>query len=484
MEFEPVIGLEVHAELLTRSKMFCGCEVSDTTSTSPNIHVCEICGGFPGSLPAINVRAVEYALRVALALNCDIARTSLFARKNYFYPDLPKGFQISQYELPLAQNGWLHIGGSGDQEQIGVRRVHLEEDTGKLIHVEDYSLIDYNRSGVPLLEIVSEPDMHSVEAAKRYAHSLRSLLKYLGVNSGDMQKGVIRFEANVSLRVLGTAELGVRTEIKNLNSFRALERSITFEIERQRDILERGGDVLQETVGWDENREVTVSQRGKEEAHDYRYFPEPDLPPLVIESEWVDAIRSQLPELPYAKRERFIAAYSLPRETADLLTQDPDLATYFEDALSASSSPPDKVSNWLTGELFALANQASLPVHKSLVSPEYLADVVDLVAAGEVNPGGGKRILAEVFETGDPPQEILKRGEYSQVEDLSEIDALIARTLNANPDLVKEYLAGKSGLSNWFFGQVMQATGGRANPGLLRERLFAALEEREDRHRS
>jgi aspartyl-tRNA(Asn)/glutamyl-tRNA(Gln) amidotransferase subunit B len=484
MVFEPVIGLEVHAELLTRSKMFCGCAVSDTTSTPPNTHVCEICAGFPGSLPVINARALEYALRVALALHCEIAATSVFARKNYFYPDLPKGFQISQYELPLATGGWLHVDADGKQERVGIRRVHLEEDTGKLTHTGDYSLIDYNRSGVPLLEIVSEPDMRSVEAAKRYAHSLRSILIYLGVNSGDMQKGVIRFEANVSLRERGAETLGVRTEIKNLNSFRALERSIAFEIDRQRQVLERGEGVIQETVGWDENREVTISQRGKEEAHDYRYFPEPDLPPLVVDRDRVEQIRSHLPELPTAKRDRFMDSYSLNHATAYLLTQDPQLATYFEDTLAAASSPPDKVSNWLTGELFALSNQASMPVHQSRVSPAYLAEVVDLVEDGKINPGSGKRILAEVFETGDPPSEILKRGHFSQVEDLSALDTLIAETLDANPNLVAEYLSGKSGLANWFFGQVMQATGGRANPQILRARLFAALEEREDRHRS
>jgi aspartyl-tRNA(Asn)/glutamyl-tRNA(Gln) amidotransferase subunit B len=482
MPFEPVIGLEVHAELLTRSKMFCSCEVADTTLSEPNTHVCEVCLGLPGSLPVINSRAVEYAIRVALALNCDVAETSVFARKNYFYPDLPKGYQISQYELPLARDGWLAVDVGGAPQRVRIRRVHLEEDTGKLTHHGEYSLVDFNRSGVPLLEIVSEPDMHSLDAVRAYATGLRSLLRYLEVNSGDMQKGVIRFEANVSLRRLGSERLGVRTEIKNLNSFRALERSVSFEIARQGHVLSQGGAVVQETVGWDERREVTVPQRGKEEAHDYRYLPEPDLPPLVVRPEWVRQIQSQLPELPAAKRERFVSTYALAPDTADVLTQDRPLSDYFERAARVSDSAPEKIANWLTGELFALSNQASLPVHQSPVSPDYLAQVVDWVESGQINAVGGKEILGQVFETGRPPDEILRSGEFSQVEDLSSIDQLIAEILERNPDLVQEYLGGKEGIANWFFGQVMKATGGRANPQVLRERLFAALEEKEDRH--
>ncbi len=482
MMFEPVIGLEVHAELLTRSKMFCSCEVADTTLSEPNTHVCEVCLGLPGSLPVINSRAVEYAIRVALALNCDVSETSVFARKNYFYPDLPKGYQISQYELPVAHDGWLSVDVNGNSKRVRIRRVHLEEDTGKLTHYGEYSLVDYNRSGVPLLEIVSEPDLHSLEAVRAYATSLRSLLRYLEVNSGDMQKGVIRFEANVSLRRIGSEQLGVRTEIKNLNSFRALDRSVSFEIGRQSRVLSQGGAVVQETVGWDEGREVTVPQRGKEEAHDYRYFPEPDLPPLVVRPEWIRQIQSQLPELPAAKRERFISGYGLAPEAAEVLTQDPPLSDYFERTVCASDSTPEKIANWLTGELFALSNQAAVPVHQSPVSPGYLAQVVDWVESGQINAASGKEILGRVFETGHPPDEILRAGDFSQVDDLSSIDQLIAETLKENPDLVQEYLDGKEGIANWFFGQVMKATGGRANPQVLRKRLYAALGEKEDRH--
>ncbi|TLN28073.1 Asp-tRNA(Asn)/Glu-tRNA(Gln) amidotransferase subunit GatB, partial [bacterium] len=313
MNYEPVIGLEVHAEMLTRSKMFCGCPVVDSTRAEANVAVCPVCAGMPGVLPVVNRQAVEYALRVALALECSVANSSLFERKNYFYPDLPKGYQISQYEYPLAERGRLVIDTSAGERLIRVRRVHLEEDAGKLTHIEKdgehYSLVDLNRAGVALLEIVSEPDMHSMEEARAYAEGLRAILRALGVNSGDMEKGVIRFEANISIRPAGSTGLGTRTEVKNLNSFRALERSITYEIERQSALLDAGGRVDQETLGWDEPNNRTNSQRSKEEAHDYRYFPEPDLPPLVVEPEWVEQVRAALPELPRARAQRFVREY-------------------------------------------------------------------------------------------------------------------------------------------------------------------------------
>ena len=317
MEFEPVIGLEIHAELATQSKMFCACPVVDSTQSTPNSAVCPVCSGMPGVLPVVNRRAIEYALRVALALECEIAPLSIFARKNYFYPDLPKGYQISQYEQPLARGGRLVIQTSLGERTIRVRRVHLEEDTGKLTHISGdggaYSLIDLNRAGVPLLEIVSEPDLRSAEEVRAFATGLRAILRYLGVNSGEMQKGVMRIEPNVSVRPAGSQEFGTRTEIKNLNSFRALERSVAFEIERQSKLLNGGAPVVQQTMGWDENRQVTVPQRGKEEAHDYRYFPEPDLPPLAIDPAWLDEIRLSLPELPAEKRKRFEGDYGLER---------------------------------------------------------------------------------------------------------------------------------------------------------------------------
>ncbi|HID85678.1 MAG TPA: Asp-tRNA(Asn)/Glu-tRNA(Gln) amidotransferase subunit GatB, partial [Anaerolineales bacterium] len=362
-EYEPVIGLEVHAELQTRSKMFCACPVVDATTAEPNTAVCPVCAGMPGTLPVVNEKAVEYALRVALALECTINQTSIFARKNYFYPDLPKGYQISQYELPLARNGRLVMITSQGERTIRVRRVHLEEDTGKLTHLQTpdgrtYSLVDLNRAGVPLLEIVSEPDMHSVEEAVAYATTLRQILRYLGVNSGDMEKGVIRFEANVSVRPKGNQRLGTRTEIKNLNSFRALERAVAQEIERQIALLERGETVQQQTLGWNEAEQRLFAQRSKEEAHDYRYFPEPDLPPLVVEEAWLETVRASLPELPRAKRQRFMAQYDLPAYDAQVLTQERSVAEFFEQAVATAGEavPPKMVANWVTGEMFALWN--------------------------------------------------------------------------------------------------------------------------------
>ncbi|MEJ2014005.1 MAG: Asp-tRNA(Asn)/Glu-tRNA(Gln) amidotransferase subunit GatB, partial [Anaerolineales bacterium] len=355
---EAVIGLEVHAELLTRSKMFCGCAVVDSTVAEPNTSVCEICTGMPGTLPVINEQAVAYGLMVALALECEIPGRSVFARKNYFYPDLPKGYQISQYELPLAQNGSLLIDLPTGSKQIHIRRVHLEEDTGKLSHEADYSLVDYNRSGVPLLEIVSEPDMASLEEVKAYATSLRSLLQYLGVNSGDMEKGVIRFEANVSVRPAGSQRLNTRTEIKNLNSFRGMLRAVEYEIERQISALEAGEEIIQQTLGWDETAGVTVAQRSKEEAHDYRYFPEPDLPPLVIDRDWIRRLQAEIPELPRAKQQRYIAELKLPSYLAGVLSADRSVAEYFEAALEASPRvDPQKLANWLSVDLFSLLNE-------------------------------------------------------------------------------------------------------------------------------
>jgi aspartyl-tRNA(Asn)/glutamyl-tRNA(Gln) amidotransferase subunit B len=469
-EFVPVIGLEVHAELLTNSKMFCGCEVVDTTSAEPNTAVCEICTGMPGTLPVINERAVEYALKVALALHCEIAETSVFARKNYFYPDLPKGFQISQYELPLARNGWLPIDLGHEGKRVRIRRVHIEEDTGKLTHRGDYSLIDYNRSGVPLLEIVSEPDLASIAEVKSYATSLRSLLRYLEVNTGDMEKGVIRFEANVSVRPEASAQLGTRTEIKNLNSFRALLRAVEFEIERQSDILRSGGQVIQETVGWDENEGVTVSQRGKEEAHDYRYFPEPDLPPLRIDDAWLEEIRSNLPELPYQKRLRFIEEYDLSPYTADVLTAEREVAEFFE--LAASNDVPStKLANWITSDLFGLLNEAAISLQESKMTPEIFAELVQLVDEGTISSSTAKDILEEMFHQGGRPTAIVEQRGLAQIIDPELIGKLTREVIEENPAQTQTYLDGKSTIIQWFIGQVMHKTSGRADPQVVQQAL-------------
>ena len=399
MEFEPVIGLEVHAELRTQSKMFCSCAVVDSTSAAPNTVVCPVCSAMPGALPVVNQKAVEYGIRVALALECEVQNTSIFARKNYFYPDLPKGYQISQYEQPLAINGKLVIRTSDGERIIRVRRVHLEEDTGKLTHVErdgqSYSLVDLNRAGVPLLEMVSEPDLHSAEEACAYAESLRDILRYLGVNSGDMEKGVIRFEANVSVRPKGTTELGTRTEVKNLNSFRALERSIEYEIERQSKVIEAGGTVEQETLGWNEARGETYSQRSKEDAHDYRYFPEPDLPPLIVENSWIENIRKDLPELPRARYLRFIKDYALTEYDAARLTEEKEVADYFETAVKGlpPNIPAKTIANWMLGDLFSLMNQDNITVNQLKVRPGALAELVKIVSEGKSTNQGAKEVL-------------------------------------------------------------------------------------------
>jgi aspartyl-tRNA(Asn)/glutamyl-tRNA(Gln) amidotransferase subunit B len=483
--FEPVIGLEVHAELLTQSKMFCGCPVVDSTIAEPNTAVCEICTGMPGTLPVINERAVEFALRVALALHCNIAGTSVFARKNYFYPDLPKGYQISQYELPLARDGWLTIKTEAGEKRILIRRVHLEEDTGKLYHRDDYSLVDFNRSGVPLLEIVSEPDLRSTEETRAYATALRSLLRYLEVNSGDMEKGVMRFEANVSLRPMGSTALGTRSEIKNLNSFRTLVRAVAYEVERQSRILADGGHIVQETMGWDEARSITVPQRSKEEAHDYRYFPEPDLPPLHVDKAWTDKVRSEMPEMRDAKLDRFMTQYNLTHYTADVLTAERPTADYFESAVSSAAEvSAEKIANWITGSFFGLLNQAGIEIQESIVTPQMLADLVVIVERGEINATTAKSVLSAMFESGNPAEEIVETNGLAQLNDPHAINTLVDQVLRENQEQVELYLGGKTTVSQWLFGQVMRAAGGKANPAVVRTSLEAALRSLEDSRNS
>lgn len=482
MAYEAVIGLEVHAELQTLSKMFCGCRVVDSTQAEPNIAACPVCSGMPGALPVVNEKAVEYGLRVALALGCQINLTSIFARKNYFYPDLPKGYQISQYEMPLARNGELAIQTSQGERRIRVRRVHLEEDTGKLTHVDQpgqgYSLVDLNRAGVPLLEIVSEPDLHSAEEVRAYAAALRSLLRYLGVNSGDMQKGVLRIEPNVSVRPVGTQALGSRTEIKNLNSFRALERSVAYEIQRQSELLERGGVVVQETRGWDEGRGLTFPQRVKEGEEDYRYFPEPDLPPLVIDPVFLESLKAGLPELPAAKAQRFQADYGLSAYDSGVLIVEPAVAAYFEAAvLAAPGTPPKLLVNWITGDLFGLLNQHNLEIEAGRVSPAALAGLVEMVANGEINQVTAKGVLVEMFTAGGSAQEIVARHDLRQVSDQAAIAGWVTRVLDDNPAQVAEYLAGKEGLARWLFGQVMRLAQGKGNPQLIQQELDGQLAE-------
>jgi aspartyl-tRNA(Asn)/glutamyl-tRNA(Gln) amidotransferase subunit B len=480
MEIEAVIGLEVHAELETRSKMFCACPVVDSTQAEPNQYVCPVCAGMPGTLPVLNQRAVEFGLQVALALQCQVNMTSIFARKNYFYPDLPKGYQISQYEEPLARNGKVLILTSTGERLVHIRRVHLEEDTGKLTHIGEgrnaRSLIDLNRAGVPLLEIVTEPDLRTAEEVRIYAMSLRSILRYLGVNSGDMQKGVLRIEPNISIRPVGSKTLGTRTEIKNLNSFRALERATEYEIQRQQGLLERGLTITQETRGWDETKAATVVQRTKEEAEDYRYFPEPDLPPLVLHPRQLEALQQSLPELPLVKQQRFQAQYGLGAYDASVLVTEKAVADYFETTLTCSKSPlpPKMVANWITGELFSLLDSPG-DIETCLVSPQSLAELLTLLVKGEINQPIAKSILNEIYKNGTNPRVIVETRGLQQISDSAQITYLVKKALADNPLQVKEYLRGKETLANWFFGQVMRMASGKASPALVKDELERQL---------
>ncbi len=487
MQYEPVIGLEVHIEMLTRSKMFCACPVVDSTNAAPNTAVCPVCAGHPGTLPVINGQAVEFALRVAAALECELAPISIFARKNYFYPDLPKGYQITQYEQPLAENGKITLQTSKGEKLIRIRRVHLEEDTGKLTHVEEnghsFSLVDLNRAGVSLLEIVTEPDFRSAEQVRVYAESLRALVRYLGVNSGDLEKGVMRIEPNISVRPFGQDELGTKVEIKNLNSFRALERGVAYEINRHIELINSGGKVAQETVGWDENKQVTFSQRSKEDAHDYRYFPEPDLPPLLVSKHWMDDVRSALPELPWQRSQRFAQDYGLSATESWQLAAEKAAGEYFEAVLTSlvTSRPPNPaevrtVYAWVTGELFALMNISGTGFDTLKIQPNALAELLKMIAAGQVNQNTGKAILVTMFASSQSAAQIVSEQGLSQVSDVQMITELVSAALAENPTEVANYRAGKTTVINFLFGQVMRKAGGKANPQVLRSELERLLQ--------
>jgi aspartyl-tRNA(Asn)/glutamyl-tRNA(Gln) amidotransferase subunit B len=475
------IGLEVHAELQTNSKMFCDCPVVDLLETPPNIAVCPICAGMPGSLPVVNAQAVAYALRVALALDCTIAETSRFARKNYFYPDLPKGYQISQYAFPLAEHGVLPVHTDQGWMQIRIRRVHLEEDTAKLTHIQEesgetYSLVDLNRAGIPLLEIVSEPDLHTVEQVRAYTHALRTLLQYLEVNSGDLERGVIRFEANVSIRPTNSLELGTRVEIKNLNSFKTMTAAIEYELERQSDLLASGAKVAQETLGWDETEGTTHAQRSKEEAHDYRYFPEPDLPPLTIHPEQIEVEREGLPERPDRRLQRFMADFGLSYYQAEVLTKEKAIADYFEATLTHMPNPDAPLAaNWITGELFGLMNAQHQTIAEVRISAPSLAALLDQIQKEIINNATAKFIMMEMFTSGAAPEAIIREQGLSQISDREALVGVIDKILAAHPQEVEAFRAGKTTLKTWFFGQVMQETAGQANPAVVKELLEEKL---------
>jgi aspartyl-tRNA(Asn)/glutamyl-tRNA(Gln) amidotransferase subunit B len=481
--YETVIGLEVHAQLLTKSKMFCRCS-ADYASTPPNTHVCPVCMGMPGVLPTINQQAVEYTMMTALALNSPINPRSKFDRKNYPYPDLMKGYQISQYDEPIGLKGWLNIEVDGIKKQVGITRVHLEEDTAKLIHHpglmgDSYSVVDVNRAGVPLMEIVGEPDLRAPEEARQYLIKLRSILQYLGVSTGNMEEGSFRCDANISIRPMGTKEFGPKVEVKNMNSFRAVFRAMEFEIKRQIILAEEGKKPVQETRGWVEEDGKTVSQRSKEYAHDYRYFPEPDLPPLAIQPAWIDAVKVKLPELPEARRDRFMAQYGLPLYDANLLTESKALAEYFESCLKlgdASAAKAKAASNWLLGEFTRLMNASNTDITHAKVRPSELCHLIDLVQKGNISGTSAKTVFEAMFSSGNQADDIIKQQGLSQITDTREIETAAEQIIAANPQPVADYKAGKVQAIKFLVGQLMKATRGRANATLAQELLIKKIE--------
>ena len=487
MEYETVIGLEVHAQLLTKSKMFCSCS-ADYASAPPNTHVCPICLGMPGVLPAINRQAIEYAIMTAIALNCTIAESTRFDRKNYPYPDLMKGYQISQYDNPLSHDGWLTIEVDGESKRVGITRVHQEEDVAKLWHRTDpsgesYSLVDVNRSGVPLMEIVSEPDLRSPEEARQYLIKLHSILQYLGVSTGNMEEGSFRCDANVSIRPAGSSELLAKVEVKNMNSFKAVFRALEYEVERQHRVIEEGGQLVQETRGWVEEKGVTVSQRSKEYAHDYRYLPEPDLPPLVISRERVEEIRSRLPELPDARRDRFMSEYGLSRYDANLITASRAQADYFERCLRLSPEDTDTkknakiVANWLLGEFARLFNVTDSEISECKVEPQHLVEMLNLVDKGTLSTTMAKTVFEEMFHSGRRAPEIVKDKGLTQISAADELEGIVGKVLAENAQAVADYKEGKERAMKFLVGQVMRATKGQANPQVVNELLTKKLGE-------
>jgi aspartyl-tRNA(Asn)/glutamyl-tRNA(Gln) amidotransferase subunit B len=473
MEFETVIGLEVHAQLKTSSKIFCGC--STLFGAPANTNTCPVCLGMPGVLPVLNKKVVEYSIKMALATNCKINRTNRFARKNYFYPDLPKGYQISQFELPLAEHGWVEIEVEGTEtgasRRIGLTRIHMEEDAGKLIHdeFEPVSYVDLNRTGVPLIEIVSEPDIRSPEEAAAYLKKLHAILRYLDICDGNMEEGSFRCDANISLRPVGQQKFGTRTELKNMNSFRNVQRALEYEVRRQRDILLDGGEVIQETLLWDADKGVTNSMRGKEEAHDYRYFPDPDLIPVVIDEEWIEEIRRTMPELPDERKARFMTEFALPAYDAEVLTSARELADYFE-AAHATYPHAKKLSNWIMTEL--MRELKDTDIRTCPISPENLAELLQMIDKGTISGKIAKVVFKDMLETGKDAATLVQEQGLVQMSDTDELLKIIREILEENPAQVADYKDGKTKLMGFFVGQLMKKTKGQANPKLANE-LFA-----------
>jgi len=477
VEYEPVIGLEVHAQLLTRSKIFCGC--STTFGEEPNTQTCPVCTGQPGSLPVLNRKAVEFAIKLGLATKCRIAPYSLFARKNYFYPDLPKGYQISMYELPLAEDGFVEILVDGKKKRIKIIRIHLEEDAGKLKHGEtpetaSFSYVDFNRTGVPLVEIVSGPDIRSPQEAGDYLRELRAILQYLEICTADMEKGNFRCDANVSVRPRGQQEFGTRTELKNMNSFRHVEMALEYEIKRQISLLEDGEQIVQETRLWDVDEGLTASMRGKEEAHDYRYFPDPDLVPVKIDETWIGQIRESLPELPSEKRERFVKQYSIPEYDAAIITSTKPLSMYYEEAVRLFREPKT-VSNWIMGDLLRELKRDEREIDQCPVTPLHLAEMLSMIKDGTISGKIAKDVFEEIYRTGEKPSKIVQEKGWVQILDKGEIERAIEKAMQANPKQVEDYRKGKEKLFGFFVGEVMKETKGKANPKLLNELLKEKL---------
>ena len=474
MNYEAVIGLEVHAQMLTTTKIFCGC--STTFGNEPNSQTCQICIGMPGVLPVLNKKALEFAIRTGLATNCTISGYSRFARKNYFYPDLPKGYQISQYEQPICEHGHIEIIVDGEVKRIGITRIHMEEDAGKNIHegAGGYSLVDLNRTGVPLMEIVSEPDLRSPKEAAEYMKKLRSIVRYLGVCDGNLEQGSLRCDANVSVRPVGQKEFGTRAEVKNINSFRYVEKAIEYEIKRQIKIIEDGGKVVQETRLWDANKNITESMRSKEEAHDYRYFPDPDLVPITVEQNWIDEIKASLPELPDAKSHRFVADLGLPEYDAHLLSSERETAEWFEGTVIAGGQPK-AVSNWIMGDLMKLLNEDNKSIENCLIKPPQLAGMLKLIDEGLISGKIAKTVFDEMYKTGKDAAEIVREKGLVQISDSSEIEKIVDEIIARNPKEVERFKTGDEKLIGFFVGQAMKASKGKANPQMLNDLLTKKL---------
>ncbi|MBT9139487.1 MAG: Aspartyl/glutamyl-tRNA(Asn/Gln) amidotransferase subunit B [Dehalococcoidia bacterium] len=473
-KYATVIGLEVHIELATASKIFCSCPTE--FGKEPNTHVCPVCLGLPGSLPVLNRRVVEFAIKAGLALNCEIPRFAKFDRKNYFYPDLPKAYQISQYDLPLAVSGYLEFALNGETKRVGITRVHIEEDAGKLVHGDfaDYSLADYNRTGVPLIEIVSEPDLRSPEEAKAYLEKLKSVIQYTGISDVKMEEGSLRCDANVSIMPAGSKEFGTRSEIKNMNSFKAVQRGLVYEVDRQKEVLEAGGKVVQETRRWDEHKGITFSMRSKEEAHDYRYFPDPDLVPIIVEHDWVEEIRQSLPEMPDARRTRYVSEWGLPEYDAAVITASKAMSDFFEATL-AEYHDAKAVANSLMGEILKYLNAHGIEIHQTRLTPSHLAELLKLQTDGTISGKIAKTVFEEMFSSGKKPAEIVKEQGLVQISDKDAIAAIVEQVITDNPKSVEDFKAGTEKAIGFLVGQVMKISKGRANPEmvnqLLREKL-------------